>query len=32
MKVLARIAPEQGVAAMNSINVVVIKPSFMLAY
>jgi len=32
MKALARIAPEQGVAAMNSINVVVINPSFMLVF
>jgi uncharacterized membrane protein len=32
MKALARIAPEQGVAAMNSINVVVINPSFMLPF
>jgi uncharacterized membrane protein len=32
MKALARLAPEQGVAAMNSINVVVINPSFMLAF
>jgi uncharacterized membrane protein len=32
MKALGRIAPEQGVAAMNSINVVVINPSFMLAF
>jgi uncharacterized membrane protein len=32
MKALGRIAPEQGVAAMNSINVVVINPSFMLPF
>jgi uncharacterized membrane protein len=32
MKALGRIAPEQGVAAMNSINVVVINPSFMLVF
>jgi uncharacterized membrane protein len=32
MKALGRIAPEQGVAAMNSINVVVINPSFMLSF
>jgi uncharacterized membrane protein len=32
MKALARIAPEQGVAAMKSINVVVINPGFMLAF
>ena len=32
MRALARLPPEQGVAAMNSINVVVITPSFMLAF
>jgi uncharacterized membrane protein len=32
MKALVRIAPEQGVAAMSSINVVVINPSFMLPF
>jgi uncharacterized membrane protein len=32
MKALGRIPAEQGVAAMNSINVVVINPSFMLAF
>jgi uncharacterized membrane protein len=32
MKALGRIAPEQGVAAMNSISVVVINPSFMLPF
>ncbi len=32
MRALGRIAPEQGVAAMNSINVVVITPSFMLVF
>jgi uncharacterized membrane protein len=32
MKALGRIPPEQGVSAMNSINVVVINPSFMLAF
>jgi uncharacterized membrane protein len=32
MRALAQIAPEQGVAAMNSINRVVITPSFMLAF
>lgn len=32
MKALGRIAPEQGVAAMSSINVVVINPSFMLVF
>ena len=32
MKALGRLDPEQGVAAMNSINVVVINPSFMLAF
>jgi uncharacterized membrane protein len=32
MKALGRIPPEQGVAAMNSINVVVINPSFMLVF
>lgn len=31
MKSLARIAPNQGIAAMQSINIVVINPSFMLA-
>lgn len=31
MKSLAKIAPNQGIAAMQSINVVVINPSFMLA-
>lgn len=32
MKALGRMAPEQGVAAMNSINLVVITPSFMLPF
>lgn len=32
MRALGRLPPEQGVAAMNSINVVVITPSFMLAF
>ena len=32
MKALARVAPAHGVAAMNSINVVVINPSFMGAF
>jgi uncharacterized membrane protein len=32
MKALGRIAPEQGIAAMNSINVMVINPSFMLPF
>jgi uncharacterized membrane protein len=32
MRALGRIAPEQGVAAMNSINRVVINPSFMLPF
>lgn len=32
MKALGRIGPEQAVAAMNSINIVVINPSFMLAF
>ncbi|MBS0468224.1 MAG: DUF1772 domain-containing protein [Proteobacteria bacterium] len=32
MRALRRIAPRQGVAAMNSINVVVITPSFMLPF
>jgi uncharacterized membrane protein len=32
MKALRRVAPEQGVAAMNSINIVVINASFMLAF
>jgi uncharacterized membrane protein len=32
MRALGRIPPEQGVAAMNSINLVVITPSFMLAF
>jgi uncharacterized membrane protein len=32
MPALARIPPEQGVAAMRSINLVVITPSFMLAF
>jgi uncharacterized membrane protein len=32
MKALRRIAPEQGIAAMNSINVTVINPSFMLPF
>ncbi len=32
MKALGRIAPEQGVAAMNSICLVVITPSFMLPF
>ena len=32
MRALGRIPPEQGVAAMNSINVVVINPSFMIVF
>jgi uncharacterized membrane protein len=32
MKALGRIAPEQGVAAMSSIDGVVINPSFMLPF
>lgn len=32
MRALERIAPEQGVAAMNSINSVVVTPSFMLVF
>jgi uncharacterized membrane protein len=32
MRALARIAPEHGVSAMNSINVAVIAPSFMIAF
>jgi uncharacterized membrane protein len=32
MKALGRIAPEQGVAAMNSLIVAVINPSFMLPF
>jgi len=32
MKALGRIAPEQGVAAMNSMTMAVINPSFMLAF
>ncbi|HYJ99295.1 MAG TPA: anthrone oxygenase family protein [Burkholderiaceae bacterium] len=32
MKALARVAPEHGVPAMNSINIVVINPSFMLVF
>ena len=32
MRALGRIAPEQGVAAMNSINVAVITPSFMAVF
>src|SRR3954447_4328863 len=32
MRALGRIAPEQGVAAMKSINVVVITPSFMVVF
>lgn len=32
MRALGRLPPEQGVAAMNSINVVVITPSFMIAF
>lgn len=32
MRALGQLAPEQGVAAMNSINRVVITPSFMLAF
>ncbi len=31
MKALARLSPEQGIAAMQSINVVVINPLFMVA-
>jgi uncharacterized membrane protein len=32
MGALARIEPRQGIAAMNSINVVVINPLFMVAF
>lgn len=32
MKALARIPPAQGIAAMQSINVVVINPLFMIAF
>ena len=32
MPALARIAPQQGIAAMQSINVAVINPAFMLAF
>jgi uncharacterized membrane protein len=32
MKALARIPPEQGVAAMNAINIVVINSSFMIVF
>jgi|SRR5215472_11713213 len=32
MKALGRIPPQHGVAAMNSINIAVINPSFMLAF
>jgi len=32
MAALARIAPQQGVAAMNAINIVVIHPSFMIPF
>lgn len=32
MRALAQLPPAQGVAAMNSINQVVITPSFMLAF
>ncbi len=32
MRGLARIAPEQGVAAMNSISIAVITPSFMIVF
>lgn len=32
MPALGRIAPEQGIAAMNSINVTVINPLFFLAF
>lgn len=32
MRALARIAPEEGIAAMKSINVVVITPSFMIVF
>lgn len=32
MRALARLPAEQGVSAMNAINVVVITPSFMLAF
>jgi len=32
MKAFARVTAERGVAAMNSINVVVINPSFMLPF
>lgn len=32
MRALGKLPPEQGIAAMNSINVVVITPSFMLVF
>lgn len=32
MQALSRIPPGQGIAAMNAINVVVVNPSFMLAF
>lgn len=32
MKALGRIVPQQGVAAMNEINLVVIRPSFLLPF
>ncbi len=32
MRALARLTPEQGIAAMNSINVVVVTPSFMAVF
>jgi uncharacterized membrane protein len=32
MKALARLQPTQGIAAMQSINITVINPSFMLAF
>ena len=32
MRALARVKPEHGVSAMNSINMVVINPSFMLVF
>ncbi|MEW6645141.1 MAG: anthrone oxygenase family protein [Pseudomonadota bacterium] len=32
MAALARLAPDQGMAAMNAINVTVINPLFMLAF
>ncbi len=32
MKALARVPPAEGIAAMQSINVVVLKPSFLAAF